>query len=354
MNDRASDRPARLLIVDDSRTIRAMLRTIAAGDPRLQVVGEATDPYEARAAIKALSPDVLTLDVEMPRMSGLDFLDRLMRLRPMPVVMVSTRTQGNSREAVRALALGAVDCIDLTRFRGNPEEAHRLAETIVIAAGASVHPHEALSAAAPGGAVPKRRYAWNGKVVLIGSSTGGVDALERVFRVFPPDGPPVLVAQHMPPSFLTSFADRLNDRFAPSVAVARSAEELALGRILLGAGGDSHIAMAPGRRLTAGPRRDDGDQLYVPSVDMLFRSALRHADKVVAVLLTGMGRDGAQAMAALRQAGATTIAQSGEDCIIDGMPRAARELGAAGQILPLDDIGPAILAACAAQQTELA
>ena len=355
MSDAARDRPARLLIVDDSRTIRAMLRTVAASDPRLQVVGEATDPYEARAAIKALSPDILTLDVEMPRMSGLDFLEKLMRLRPMPVVMVSTRTRGNSREAVRALALGAVDCIDLTRLRSGPEEGRRLAETLVVAAGASVQAHEALGGApGRGEASPRRRYAWNGKVVLVGSSTGGVDALERVFRGFPADGPPVLVAQHMPPSFLASFAERLNHLFSPTVAVAMTDEPLKPGRILLGAGGDRHLTLGKGRGLTAGPQRDRGEQLYVPSVDLLFRSALSRADRVVAVLLTGMGRDGAQAMAALRDAGAETIAQSGEDCVVDGMPRAARDLGAARQVLPLDEIGAAVLSACGAYQTEMA
>ena len=349
MTARTGDGPVRVLIVDDSRTIRALLRTVAAADPRVTVVGEAADPYEARAAIKALDPDVLTLDVEMPRMCGLDFLERLMRLRPMPVVMVSTRTRENSREAVRALALGAVDCIDLTRFRGHLSEARSLVDTLIMAAGAAVRGADgAATAVRP----PARRFVWNGMIVLVGSSTGGVDALERMLSSFPADGPPVLIAQHMPATFLTSFAERLDERLAPEVQVAESGVELTPGQVLLAPGGGVHLELRAGPPPRTRLVEDQGDTLYVPSVDLLFRSGLRRADGVVAILLTGMGRDGAEAMAALRAAGAETIAQSGETCVIDGMPRAARALGAASQVLPLGEIGAAALSVCGAFQTE--
>ncbi|MGI1661635.1 chemotaxis-specific protein-glutamate methyltransferase CheB [Palleronia sp. KMU-117] len=341
------DAPAgltRVLIVDDSRTIRTMLRALLAADPRIAVVGEATDPYEAREAIKALDPDVLTLDVEMPRMNGLDFLGRLMRLRPMPVVMVSTRTTENSETAIRALSIGAVDCIDLSRFRGDAEGAVRLADTLVQAARASVgrltarpRPAQARPAAAP--------FQWNGRIVLIGSSTGGVDALERVLAAYPADGPPTLVAQHMPPSFLRSFADRLNAQVAPQVSVLGADALLETGRVYFAPGGDSHGIVVGRDRLRLRAIADDGTAAYVPSVDRLFASAVGVARQVVAVLLTGMGRDGAEAMRDLRAAGAHTIVQSGDSCVIDGMPRAARDLDAAIEVRPLDEIGAAILAA---------
>jgi two-component system chemotaxis response regulator CheB len=334
----------RVLIVDDSRTIRTMLRALLAADRRVAVVGEATDPYEAREAIKALDPDVLTLDVEMPRMNGLDFLERLMRLRPMPVVMVSNRTTENSETAIRALSIGAVDCIDLSRFRGDAEGAARLAETLIQAARASVARIAAVPAA-PAARPAAAPFQWNGKLVLIGSSTGGVDALERVLSAYPADGPPTLVAQHMPASFLRSFADRLNGHVAPQVAVLGPDAPLETGRVYFAPGGDSHAVVAGRDSLRLRALPDDGTAAYVPSVDRLFASAVGVARQVVAVMLTGMGRDGAEAMRDLREAGAHTIVQSGESCVIDGMPRAARELGAAVEVRPLDDIGAAILAA---------
>lgn len=339
--------PVRVLIVDDSRTIRTMLRALLAADDRLAVVGEATDPFEAREAIKALNPDVLTLDVEMPRMNGLDFLDRLMRLRPMPVVMVSNRTAENSETAIRALSIGAVDCIDLKRFRGDSGGAARLADTLLMAARASVRRRDGPAMRA--GADRRRPgFRWNGKVVLIGSSTGGVDALERVLGAYPEDGPPTLVAQHMPPAFLRSFAERLDGVVAPQVRLLEGEMPAACGRVLLAPGGDRHAVLAGRDRPRFRTDPDDGGEDYVPSVHRLFSSARPVAAQVVAVILTGMGRDGAEAMRALRDRGAHTIAQSGDTCVIDGMPRAARDLAAAVEVCPLDAIGAAILDATSA------
>jgi two-component system chemotaxis response regulator CheB len=338
--------PVRVLIVDDSRTIRQMLRALLASDPRLAVVGEAADPYAAREAIKALTPDVLTLDVEMPRMNGLDFLDRLMRLRPMPVVMVSTRTSENSETAIRALAKGAVDCIDLARFRGDAAAAAHLADILVMAARAAVGRPSGGSSQGKGGG-QDGPFPWNGKTVLIGASTGGVDALERVLAAYPPDGPPTLVAQHMPPAFLRSFAERLDTLVAPSVRVLDAPLVSAPGLVCLAAGGSRHAGVSGLQNLSFRPLPDAGDAAYVPSVDTLFASALGVASRVVAVMLTGMGRDGAGPMRALRDAGAHTIVQSGESAVIDGMPRAARDAGAAVEVRHIDDIGRAILEATA-------
>lgn len=338
----------RVLIVDDSRTIRALIRRALDQDSRLEVVGEAADAYEARAAIRRLAPDVLTLDVEMPGMNGLVFLEALMRLRPMPVVMVSSRTVENSEAALRALALGAFDCADVSGLHQDPVQRARLADTVHAASGARVFrrqpPDSEITRAGRNG------FDWNRKVVLIGSSTGGVDALERVLRTFPADGPPVLIAQHMPEHFLASFARRLDDSVAPEVRIADGGDEVRVGRVLIAPGGQRHLALSHRRFSLSVTPRADGSELHVPSVDVLFRSALPHAHRSLAVLLTGMGRDGAEGMAMLRAAGAETLVQSGETCVVDGMPRAARDIGAAVRVVPLDRIGADILEICSVER----
>ena len=331
----------RVLIVDDSRTIRTIVRTLLSRDEAIEVVGEAADPYEARAAIKALDPDVLTLDVEMPRMDGLEFLGHLMRLRPMPVVMVSSLTSKGSRAAIRALSLGAVDCVDREEIRRDVAGASRLCAVVRAAAKAQVQARRDPHVITPAyeGFVP------NGKLLLIGSSTGGVDALERVFSRFPQNCPATLVAQHMPPAFLKSFAQRLNDTLRPSVQVAQDGTALREGTILLAPGGTHHLTVAPTGKTTR-LVEEDGTHLHTPSVDMLFASAVSRGRRVVATILTGMGRDGAEGMLRLREAGALTVAQSGRTAVVDGMPRVAREIGAAMRVADLDDIAQVVLGAC--------
>lgn len=336
-------RPVRVLIVDDSRTIRAMIGSILDGDPRFEVVGEAGDPFAARDLIKALSPDVLTLDVEMPRMNGLVFLRNLMRLRPMPVVMVSTRTTEQSEEAITALSLGAVDCIDLSRVHGAMDIRAQLTETLIAAAGASLRRSDAQAVS---GAAPSQRYRWNGKYVLVGSSTGGVDALERLFMRYPADCPPTFVAQHMPETFLTSFARRLNEKCAANVSIAQDGQPARPGCIYFAPGGRNHLELAGREQIVCRLRADKNDSLYVPSVNVLFDSAIDHAPQVVAAVLTGMGRDGAEALLRLRRSGARTIAQDAASSVIDGMPRAARDMGAAEIVLPLADIADRVLDLC--------
>ncbi|MFN0116060.1 MAG: chemotaxis response regulator protein-glutamate methylesterase [Paracoccaceae bacterium] len=330
---------SRVLIVDDSSTIRRLLRDRLSADPRLEVVGEAADPIEARAMIKALSPDVLTLDVEMPTMNGLDFLEKLMRLRPMPVVMISTETHRGSASAIEALALGAVDCVGKPNSTGLPGETVDLADIVVQAARARVR---------PGGASPRitppADFSWGGKIVLIGSSTGGVEAIETVLSGFPANCPPTLIAQHMPEAFLASFAERLAARMRPKVRLARDGEPLAQGHVFLAPGGDVHLevrtSVSPECRLSRGEKRNG----HRPSVDVLFGSAVPLAERTVAVILTGMGRDGAQELATLRAAGARTIAQDAATSVVYGMPRAALDLGGVESELPLHDIGRRILA----------
>lgn len=328
----------RVLVVDDTRTIRAMIRTLLMNDPRVHVVGEAGDPYEARDLMKSLEPDVLTLDVEMPRMNGLVFLEKLMRLRPTPVVMVSTRTVEQSDEAVRALALGAFDCIDLKRLRNRDPRLPDLADTLVAASRAKVGGRFARQTSDRPTRTRASDFEWNGKYVFIGSSTGGVDALLTIVGELPRNCAPVVIAQHMPSHFLKSFATRLDTHAAPKVSIAEDGQLLQPGQVLLAPGGDHHVEVAG----TAAPRirlrPKSGDELYVPSVAVLFASALPFAAKSVAVMLTGMGRDGAEEMRALFDAGAHTIAQSANTCVVDGMPRAARELGGVTEEVDLQDI----------------
>ncbi len=331
----------RVLVVDNSRTIRAIVRTILSRDPEIEVVGEAADPYEAREEIKRLNPDVLTLDVEMPKMDGLEFLGHIMRLRPMPVVMVSSLTQKGSAAAVRALSLGAIECVDREEVQRDIKGGTFLCDIVRVAAQAKVR-----AASAPKVFEAATGFNWNGKFLLIGSSTGGVDALERVLSQFPGNCPPTMICQHMPQSFLASFALRMNATMQPEVALAQDGERLEQGKVLLAPGGTTHLTVAgtaaPYARLVA----DDGTHLHVPSVDVLFQSARRHSKEIVSAILTGMGRDGAAGMLELRQGGATTFAQSAQTCVVDGMPRVARELGGVMKSIDIDKMARALLDAC--------
>lgn len=345
----------RVLIVDDSATMRRLLRLSLSREPEISVVGEAADAEQAAERIRELRPDVLTLDVEMPRISGLQFLAQLMAQRPMPVVMVSSETQAGSQAAVEALSLGAVDCIGKPANPAGAAAFARLPGAILAAAGANTS-HSARRdtppprpAASPQPEPAKtensapRPYCWNGKIVLIGASTGGVEALERVLEAFPANGPPTLITQHMPESFLSSFAQRLDNRIAPSVALARDGEHLEQGRVYLAPGGDTHLRLAPGLNLACMLHRGPKRSSHRPSVDELFDSAISVAAGAVAVMLTGMGRDGAEGMLSLKKAGAYCIAQDQASSVVFGMPRVAAELGAVHEVLALPQIGSAIL-----------
>jgi len=327
----------RVLVVDDSPVMRQLIGAALRADPELEVVGEAGDPLQAREAIKALNPDVITLDVEMPNMNGIDFLERIMRLRPMPVVMVSTLTARGTEATLAALELGAVDCIE--KPRGSDADGfRRIAEKVKIAARARVRA-KPLHVEPPCSA----DYTPKDQIVAIGSSTGGVEALLSIAERLPANCAPTVIAQHMPATFTKSFAERLNKASAATVAEAKDGDPLLPGRVYLAPGGDFHLEVEGTRHLRCKVTRGDPVSGHCPSVDVLFDSVARTArDRAVGVILTGMGRDGARGLLAMRQAGARTLGQDEHSCVVYGMPRAAFELGAVERQLPLEKLGPAI------------
>ena len=339
--DRALTLPKRVVVVDDSRTIRAWLRHLIETDPQLSVVGEASSAQEARGLIKATNPDVITLDVEMPGMNGLEFLEKLIALRPMPVVMVSSSAQRGSDVAIKALSLGAVDCIVKPDHVMDAAAGSALTHRIFAAACSEVFGPGQVSAQAR---VSLLEITDSGdKLVLIGSSTGGVTALETVLSGLDAGGPPVVIAQHMPTQYLANFARRLNKILGRDIEILQAGEPLKYGQIRLAPGGEKQSLMQPEKpvwQAKFAPRKPK--DLYCPSVDTLFHSACGRAASVTAVLLTGLGDDGANGLKALRSAGAHTIGQDCESSVVYGMPRAAFELGAVTEQMPLKKIAQAI------------
>jgi len=333
--------PIRVLVVDDSPTMRALIARQLSTESDIQVIGEAGDPLEARTAIKALNPDVVTLDIEMPNMNGLEFLARLMRLRPTPVIMVSTLTQRGAEATLEALELGAVDCIGKPAG-GQSGEFNSLAEKIRIAAKAKVRERvEAAPVSRP------ESYSFGAEVIAIGASTGGVEALMTVLRNFPANCPPTVITQHMPANFTSSFAARLDRSSAPSVQEAFDGARLEPGKVYLAPGGLSHLkVMRTGERLICRLEQGEPTSGHRPSVDVLFGSVAAARPRLaIGAILTGMGRDGAAGLLTMRQAGAMTIGQDEATSVVYGMPRVAAELGAVQQQLPIERIGPALLRA---------
>jgi two-component system chemotaxis response regulator CheB len=339
----------RVLIVDDSATMRSLISATLRQDPEIEVLGFANDPLEAREAIKQLNPDVITLDVEMPKMNGLEFLEKIMRLRPMPVVMVSTLTQAGADATLAAMELGAVDCV------GKPSAGHTAAEAfqdlaakVKAAARARVRPFSGPITRA----AENRAYKAEDIIVGIGSSTGGVEALMTILSAFPATCPPTVITQHMPATFTKSFAERLNRVCAATVAEAWDGARLAPGHIYLAPGGERHLEVAGTGQLSCRLREDGAVSGHRPSVDVLFNSLARLNRPTLGVILTGMGRDGAQGLLAMRQAGARTLGQDESSCVVYGMPRAAFELGAVEKQAPLSRMSAAILGLCAASEPQ--
>ncbi|AVA20304.1 MULTISPECIES: protein-glutamate O-methylesterase CheB [unclassified Rhizobium] len=340
--------PARVLVVDDSATMRGLITAVLSSDPEVDVIGQAGDAMEARAAIKALNPDVVTLDIEMPNMNGLDFLEKIMTLRPMPVIMVSTMTHRGAEATLTALEIGAFDCVGKPA-PGEPRPFGDLAEKVKAAARSQ----RQYSKPAANNTQPPATadFRVGRKIVAIGSSTGGVEALIAVLQKFPANCPPTVITQHMPPSFTRSFAERLNRLCAPVVQEATDGARLEIGKIYLAPGGDRHLQVAntsaPHCRLVdRGPVNG-----HRPSVDVLFDSVAELAGRnAVGVILTGMGRDGAAGLLKMRHAGARTIGQNEKTCVVYGMPRVAFELGAVEQQFPLNAIGEEILKVTAARK----
>jgi two-component system, chemotaxis family, protein-glutamate methylesterase/glutaminase len=343
-------RRVRVLIVDDSALVRQILTEMLSRDPGIEVVGTAGDAHVAREKIKQLNPDVLTLDIEMPKMDGLTFLRNLMRLRPMPVVMVSSLADHGAEVTLDALALGAVDYlpkpkIDVAAKLG--EYCEELVEKVKAAATASVR---ALSSQGESSISVLRRRAGQRvslptteRVIGIGASTGGTEAIKEVLIGLPPDSPGVVIAQHIPKAFSTPFARRLNDCCALEVTEAEDGQQVLAGHAYI-APGDRHLLLArDGTRYVC--RIDDAAPVnrHKPSVDVLFRSMARIAGRnAVALLLTGMGKDGARGLLEIRAAGGRTLAQDEATSVVWGMPGEAVSLGAAQHIVPLERIAAAV------------
>jgi two-component system chemotaxis response regulator CheB len=365
----------RVVVVDDSALVRSLLTEIINRQSDMECIGAASDPFVAREMIRNLNPDVITLDVEMPRMDGLDFLSKLMRLRPMPVVMVSTLTERGADVTLRALELGAVDFVAKPKIgvaEGLKQLAEEITDKVRIAAQARVRrtPSAALSGGAPAGAPaapgsavsPGRHPTAHGttvgappptapighlsteKIICIGASTGGTEATKEVLLRLPPDAPAVVITQHMPPGFTRSYAARLDSLCKIRVKEASDGERILPGHAYIAPGGLHLSIERSGANYIARVRDGEPVNRHKPSVEVLFESAARVlGPNAFGIMLTGMGADGAQAMRAMRDAGAYNVCQDEASCVVFGMPREAIARGAAHEVLPLTQIATHVI-----------
>jgi two-component system chemotaxis response regulator CheB len=354
----------RVVVVDDSALVRGLLAEIINRQSDMACIGAAADPLVAREMIRNLNPDVITLDVEMPRMDGIDFLSKLMRLRPMPVVMVSTLTERGADVTLRALELGAVDFVakpkigvadglrllaeDITEKIRTASQAHvrRLPPAAAPAAGSATG---AAAAPTAGGVRPAAPVASLGrlsteKIIFIGASTGGTEATKEVLMNLPPDAPAVVITQHMPPGFTKSYATRLDSLCRIRVKEAVDGDRILPGHAYIAPGGLHLSVERSGANYIARVRDGDPVNRHKPSVEVLFDSAARVVGpNALGVMLTGMGADGARAMKAMRDAGSWNLCQDEASCVVFGMPREAIAHGAANEVLPLQRIAPALI-----------
>jgi two-component system chemotaxis response regulator CheB len=347
-------RRIRVLIVDDSAVVRQSLSDILSADPQIEVIGTAADPFVAAERISEAIPDVITLDIEMPRMDGLTFLQQIMTQHPIPVVICSSLAEEGARSTLRALELGAVDIIAKPRL-GTKQfledsrtiicEAVRAAaeaRVLMLKPARMVQPKltaDAILSAATGAMLETTE-----KVVVIGASTGGTEALKTLLETLPPDAPGIAIVQHMPELFTRAFANRLDGLCHITVKEAESNDTILRGRALIAPGNHHMLLKRSGARYFVDIK--DGPLVcrHRPSVDVLFRSAARYAGKnAVGVILTGMGDDGARGMLEMKQAGASTVAQDEDTCVVFGMPKEAIKLGAVDKVLPLQAVTGAIL-----------
>ncbi|GDY36928.1 MULTISPECIES: chemotaxis response regulator protein-glutamate methylesterase [unclassified Acidovorax] len=348
-------RKIRVIVVDDSALVRSLLSEIINRQRDMECIGTANDPLVAREMIRELNPDVITLDVEMPRMDGIDFLGRLMRLRPMPVVMISTLTERGAEVTMKALELGAIDFVAKPRVglaSGLNDLAAQIVDKIRVAAVAQVRRAPVREAAPAGGGAahaPAPASALLGrlsteKLICIGASTGGTEAIKEVLVQMPADSPAIVITQHMPPGFTTSFAARLNGLCQITVKEAVNGERILPGHAYIAPGGTQfHVARSGANYVAV---VDDGPPVnrHKPSVEVLFKSAAAVVGRnAFGIMLTGMGNDGAAAMREMKDAGSYNYVQDEATCIVFGMPREAIAHGAADEVLPLGQIAPALI-----------
>jgi two-component system chemotaxis response regulator CheB len=338
----------RVLVVDDSATVRQTMTEVLGADPRIEVIGTAADPYIATERIEQCVPDVITLDIEMPRMDGLTFLERIMAQHPIPVVICSSLSQAGAASTLRALELGAAEIIAKPRLGTSRflRESSALICDAVCAAAAAGPPRPAPRLAEPkltaDAVLAKSSRAMietTDQVVLIGASTGGTEALRVVLEALPPDSPGIVIVQHMPEHFTRAFAARIDGLCQISVKEAEHDDTVLRGRALIAPGNQHVLVKRSGARYFVEIRSGPLVSRHRPSVDVLFRSGGKNA---LGVLMTGMGDDGAHGLLELKTAGAATIAQDERTCVVFGMPQVAIKLGAADRVLPLDQIAPAI------------
>lgn len=354
MTDKKSG-PIRVLIVDDSALIRQLLSELLGAAPDIEVIGTAGDPLIARTMIKQHNPDVLTLDIEMPRMDGLAFLEKIMTLRPMPVLMVSSLTQSGAEATLQALEMGAVDYVakPLVDLRlGMTELKEELQEKVRAAARARVRGYGPRDTSGTGTQKISPGGSWRSseKIIAVGASTGGVEALRELICALPADAPAMVITQHMPERFTASFAARLNGIAAMTVAEAQDGARILPGHVYI-APGNQHLEVGRSGanyicKLNDGPLVSG----HRPSVDVLFHSVAKAAGaNAIGVILTGMGRDGVEGMLAMRAAGAVTIGEDESTCVVYGMPKAAKLAGAVQTELPLHKIAAEVLKRCQAE-----
>ncbi len=338
--------PIKVLVVDDSALIRSLLSEIIKQDPELTLVGVAADAYVAKDMVVKLNPDVITLDIEMPKVDGLTFLDKLMKAKPTPVLMISTLTEKGAEATIRSLELGAIDFIPKPKLdvaKGIAEYQEEITTKIKIAAKST--PRQAKKNIASIN-TPPLQYKGTEIIVGIGASTGGTEAIKEVLLGLPPSFPATIITQHMPPNFTKSFATRLNGACKITVKEAEHRERLLPGNVYI-APGDKHIEIARSGadyqiKFNDGPLANG----HKPAVDVMFASLAKTVGKnAVATLLTGMGKDGAQGLLSLKNAGAITMAQDEASCVVFGMPRVAIELGATNNVIPLENMSSALIKA---------
>lgn len=347
----------RVLVVDDSALVRSLLAEIINRQHDMECVGSANDPLIAREMIRELNPDVLTLDIEMPRMDGIDFLGRLMRLRPMPVVMISTLTERGAEVTMKALELGAVDFVAKPRIGvadGLSELSAQIVEKVRIASAAHIRRMVAAPSLAPTAAdgpvlarAPVRSIGRvsTEKLICIGASTGGTEAIKEILTRLPADSPGIVITQHMPPGFTTSFAARLNTLCQITVQEAVNGERILPGHAYIAPGGKQFRVDRSGANYVAVVEDGELVNRHKPSVEVLFKSAASVVGRnAFGVMLTGMGNDGAKAMREMKDAGSYNFVQDEASCIVFGMPREAILHGAADEVLPLTAIAPALIA----------